>query len=61
VKTKVLADTSTPGLEINVDTKDGVVTLSGTVRTRAEADRAAALARETNGVKQVVNNLRVAA
>jgi hyperosmotically inducible protein len=61
VKTKVLADTSTPGLEIDVDTKDGVVTLSGTVRTRAEADRAAALARETNGVKQVVNNLRVAA
>jgi osmotically-inducible protein OsmY len=29
VKTKVLADTSTPGLQIDVDTKDGVVTLSG--------------------------------
>ena len=61
VKTKVLADTSTPGLQIDVDTKDGVVTLSGSVRTRAEADRAASLARETNGVKRVVNNLKVAA
>ena len=61
VKSKFLADTSTPGLKIDVDTKDGVVTLSGTVRTRAEADRAVSLARDTNGVKRVVNNLKVAA
>jgi hyperosmotically inducible protein len=61
VKTKVLADTATPGLKIEVDTKDGVVTLNGTVRTRAEADRAAMLARETNGVKRVVNKLKITA
>ena len=61
VKAKFLADTSTPGMKIDVDTKDGVVTLSGTVRSSAEADRAVALARETNGVKRVVNNLKVAA
>jgi hyperosmotically inducible protein len=61
VKSKVLADTTTPGLKIDVDTQDGVVTLNGTVRTRAEADRAMSLARETNGVKRVVNNLKIAA
>ena len=61
VKSKFLADTATPGLKIDVDTKDGVVTLNGTVRTRAEADRAASLARDTNGVKRVVSNLKIAA
>jgi hyperosmotically inducible protein len=61
VKSKFLADTATPGLQIDVDTKDGVVTLNGTVRTRAEADRAASLARDTNGVKHVVSNLKIAA
>jgi hyperosmotically inducible protein len=61
VKSKLLVDTSTPGLKIDVDTKDGVVTLTGTVKTRAEADKAAADARGTKGVKRVVNNLKVAA
>jgi hyperosmotically inducible periplasmic protein len=61
VKSKMLADTTAPGLKIDVDTKDGVVTLNGTVRTKAEADRAMALARETNGVKRVVNNLKIQA
>lgn len=61
VKAKFLVDTSTPGLKIDVDTKDGVVTLSGTVRNRAEADRAVSLARETNGVTRVVNNLKIVA
>ena len=61
VKTKLLADGKTPGLKIDVDTKDGVVTLSGTVKTRAEADKAVADTRNTKGVKRVVNNLKVAA
>src|SRR6185503_7983888 len=61
VKTKLLADGKTPGLKIDVDTKDGVVTLSGTVKTRLEADKAVADTRDTKGVKRVVNNLKVAA
>lgn len=52
-------DTTVSGLKTDVDTKDGVVTLNGTVASRAEADRAVSLERETNGVKRVVNNLRV--
>ena len=60
VKTKLLADGKTPGLKIDVDTKDGVVTLSGTVKTRAEIDKAVADARGTKGVTRVVNDLKVA-
>ena len=59
VKTKLLADKSVSGLKIDVDTKDGVVTLNGTANTRAEAQRAVKLARATKGVKHVVNNLTV--
>jgi hyperosmotically inducible periplasmic protein len=59
VKTKLLADTAVSGLKIDVDTKNGVVTLNGNVASKSEADRAMSLARDTNGVKEVVNNLRV--
>ena len=59
VKTKLLADSEVSGLKIDVDTTGGVVTLNGTVTTRTEANRAVALARETNGVKQVIDKLRV--
>jgi hyperosmotically inducible periplasmic protein len=57
VKTKFLADTRVSGLKIDVDTKDGVVTLTGTVPA-AERDHALALARETSGVRSVVNRLK---
>jgi osmotically-inducible protein OsmY len=59
VKAKFLADTAVQGLNIDVDTKDGIVTLNGNVASRAEADRAGNLARNTEGVKSVVNNTRV--
>ena len=35
VKTKLLGDTKTPGLNIDVDTKDNVVTLTGKVKNAA--------------------------
>ena len=60
VKTKLLADTKAPGLKIDVDTSNGVVTLSGDVPTAAERTNAVTLARETKGVKKVVNKLTVA-
>lgn len=43
---------------IQVQTVNGVVTLSGTVSSQAEADRAAAAARSASG-KDVTNNIRV--
>jgi len=57
VKTKLLADTMVRGLKIDVDTNGGVVTLTGTVRTTGERERAVGIARETDGVKQVVDKL----
>jgi hyperosmotically inducible protein len=59
VKTKFLADTAISGLKIDVDTKDNVVTLSGTVPTAAEKRRAVEVARDTDGVKSVVDRLKV--
>ena len=59
VKTKLLADPQVGGLKINVDTKDNVVTLSGTVKTAAERDEAIRLAKTTTGVKDVVSKLIV--
>lgn len=46
---------------INVDTKNNVVTLNGTVTNAAGKARAAQLARQTDGVKNVVNNLTIGA
>lgn len=60
VKTKLLGDTTAPGMKIDVDTANGVVTLTGTVANAAEKRRALELARETSGVKSVVDKLKVA-
>jgi hyperosmotically inducible protein len=59
VKTKFLADTSVSGLKIDVDTKNDVVTLSGTVPSAAEKRHAVDVAKATDGVKSVVDNLKV--
>jgi len=60
VKTKFLADSTVKGLRIDVDTSNGMVTLNGNVSSRAEADRALMLARGTDGVKTVHDNLKIA-
>ena len=61
VKSKLLADTTVGGLKIEVDTKNGVVSLSGPVKSQSEKDTAVRIARETNGVKDVQDNLVVQA
>lgn len=62
VKTKLLADPQVGGLKINVDTKDGVVTLtSDDMNGAAEIDAAVKIARDTNGVKDVQNRLTMKA
>ena len=47
------------GSDINVDTKDNVVTLKGTVKSSAGKIRAGELASRTDGVKKVVNELTI--
>lgn len=59
VKSKFLGDTDVPGLKIDVDTKMGVVTLTGTVKSAAEKQRAVELAKATDGVKSVVDRIKV--
>jgi osmotically-inducible protein OsmY len=59
VKSKMLGDTRVPGLTIDVDTKEGVVTLTGTVATSTEKERAVQLTKNTNGVKSVVDRIKV--
>jgi hyperosmotically inducible protein len=45
--------------DIDLDITRGAVTLNGTVRTDAARERAAAIAKATDGVKSVENNLKV--
>ena len=44
---------------IHVDTDDSVVTLTGDVGSEAERQRAVQLTKETEGVKSVIDRLRV--
>jgi hyperosmotically inducible protein len=59
VKTKLLGDPNVSGLKIDVDTTNGVVTLTGNVPNAAEKTRAMELARETTGVKSVTDKLKI--
>jgi osmotically-inducible protein OsmY len=59
VKSKFLADPDVSGMKIDVDTTNGVVTLHGTVPSAVERRRAVELAKETNGVKSVKDDLKV--
>jgi hyperosmotically inducible periplasmic protein len=47
------------GSDINVDTKDHVVTLKGTVASAAGKARAEEIAKTTKGVKRVVDTLTI--
>lgn len=60
VKTKLLGDLTVKGLKIDVDSKEGVVTLTGTVPSQAAKDEALRLARETTSVRNVVDKLTIA-
>ncbi len=61
VKTALLAAADVKAMQIDVDSKDGIVTLNGTQETAAAVDRAAAVARGTDGVASVENRLTVKA
>jgi len=59
VKMRLLADEKTPGTDINVDTRNGVVTLFGVVPNAAGKAAAEADARKVSGVTRVINELEV--
>jgi hyperosmotically inducible protein len=60
IKTKLAADHLTSLGRIHVDTdKDGVVWLSGSARTQEAIDQAVSIARSTEHVKSVHNDLTI--
>jgi len=61
VKAAILAEPGLKSLQIDVDTKDQTVTLSGNVASDQLRDRAKQIAMSTEGVKNVVDNLTVKA
>jgi hyperosmotically inducible protein len=58
-KVRLMANTETPAFDINVDTRDGIVTLFGIVESAQAKEQATLEARKTSGVRQVVNDLQV--
>jgi hyperosmotically inducible protein len=58
IKTKMLADSTVSGLKIDIDTTDGVVTLKGDVASAVEHKRAIEIAKGTEGVKSVKDQLK---
>ena len=62
IKTKLAAEKISYAKDIKVDTDtNGVVRLSGTVATKEEADKVSTIARDTEGVKSVNNDIKVMA
>jgi len=59
VKTRLLEDPSVKGLKLDVDTRSGVVYLTGEVRSQNERDAAINLAKGTKGVRDVQSNITV--
>ncbi|MBW4049369.1 MAG: BON domain-containing protein [Proteobacteria bacterium] len=58
VKAMLMKDEMLKSLDIHVDTKQGVVTLSGTVKNMNESARAVRIASAVEGVKMVKNELQ---
>jgi hyperosmotically inducible protein len=59
VRIKLSADAEVKGGALGVDSKQGVVTLSGTVESDRQKSKAASLTKKIHGVKQVINNIDV--
>jgi hyperosmotically inducible protein len=59
IKAKMALDDTVKALSVNVDTTGSTVTVTGTVDTPAQKARVLQLARETDGVREVIDRVRV--
>src|SRR5688500_3979725 len=59
IKAKMALDDVVKARSIDVTTRGTTVTLSGIVESKAEHDRAMALARETEGVTDVIDDMKM--
>ena len=60
VKTRLTADKYVKSRNINVESHDGVVYLLGVARNQAELERAAQIASQTRGTREVISYVKVA-
>jgi hyperosmotically inducible protein len=60
VKTALLNEPGVPFTRIDVDTAQGVVTLTGVVRSKDEEQKVIAISRKVKGVRDVRSSLRIA-
>lgn len=61
ITSKLIGDKDTPARKINIDVVDGRVTLRGEVNSVTAKDEAHRIAKDTEGVRQVRNLLKVTA
>jgi len=59
IRSKMALDDIVRARTIDVSTTGGIVTLKGTVGSATEHDQAMRLARDTKGIKEVVDHLKV--
>jgi hyperosmotically inducible periplasmic protein len=59
VKSKLAVSNENDATDVNVDTRGGVVTLTGAVETQANKEQAEQMAANTEGVTRVINNITV--
>lgn len=60
VRRRLASDPVVKGGALEVDVKQGIVTLRGVVELPKQKERAEKVAKKVDGVKQVVNELKVA-
>ncbi len=60
VMRKLADDADVKGGGLNIDVKDGVVTLRGKLESAKQIQKAEKLAKKVNGVKKVVNEITLA-
>jgi hyperosmotically inducible periplasmic protein len=58
IKTELLANDNIKGMDVDVDTFNNQVTLSGKVQSEAQKSLAESIAKKREGVNKVINNLR---
>ena len=59
VKSQIFAEPSLKVAQVNVETYQGVVQLSGFVDSAADMDKAVAIARDVKGVSSVKNDMQL--
>jgi osmotically-inducible protein OsmY len=61
IREKLSGDVNVKGAKIDVDVKGGVATLTGSVSSEKQKNKAESLTKKVKGVKSVVNKIQITA